>query len=667
MANYWAIAIGINQYQFLQPLMYAQWDAYCLQQCLQNEAQFPPEQCWLLTDTSAPINGRNSRPTRENIQHHIVQLCQERLSSDDVLWVFFSGYGVHDNGRDYLVPSDGDPTQPIATGIPASELFATLKTANTNNIIMLLDMKQFGGAVGSNTQLGHHTLLLAQENNLAVMLACQPGQFSHETLALRQGLFTAVLLEGIQQYGCVTLEHLAQYMGDRLPQLSEQHWRPRQDPAIVVPSELRYQLMLPGKGIPVEQAPGSQPPVIPGPIAEPIYPSPPTSTPAPVGLEPPRPSTPSNLPSQAPNQPLSPVPNPNLSPQEVEDENFWRTLVKWGGLLVAILLVGVVARNWRVFQGDTNPAIPNNDQASEDVSITIVPSEPSGLASPDLGSNSANTTTSLTFGEADLDASSQASEFPLEAAQQAIAAGLPLNALQQLDQVPEAEQTEQYANLRAEAERLNNQVAQTNRAILNEALASLNRDREETTVNQASDFHRALTQANRIQPGQPVYTEAQQYVQRWSQIILDLAEARAQTGSYADAVAAAQLLPPDQAELYSIAEQHIANWQQNVVQTSVNQGVIQQARAIIQPGQASSYNEAIAQLRSIQTTQPDYEVVRAQINQWSKEILAIAYQRADTGDLYAAINAAALVPDDAEVSLEAREAVEGWRLRVRGN
>jgi hypothetical protein len=674
MTNYWAIAIGINQYQFLQPLMYAQWDAYCLQQCLQTTAQFPPGQCRVLTDTSAPVGGQSTVPTRSSIQHHIVDVCQKQVGAEDVLWVFFSGYGACDGGRDYLMPLDGDPRQPISAGIPMSELMATLKTAPTSNILLLLDMKQFGGGSGNGTEnlLGQHTLALAQEHQIATVLSCQPGQFAHETLALRQGIFTAALLEAIQQVGCITLEHLTQYLGDRLPELSEQHWRPRQDPAIFIPTELRYQLILPGKGIPGEGAPAKDPRAVPG--GTPGWDSPPSEQPRspvqdtvpPTASPPPSPESPpaSNLPIPQP----SPSPAPSSSEDDREgDQQFWRDLLKWGGALLALLLLGVLIRNWSAFRGNPD-ANPSNGNAAE--RLQSAPSGALPTAQTNL-QNSGSSAPSDTANPSPLDFDPEFSEgsidSPLEAAQQAIVAGSPLEALDILDQVPANEQTERYANLRAEAERLNNQVIQTNQAILNEALASMNRAREETPVNQASDFHRAMEQASRIQPGQPLYDEAQQAIQRWSYVIFALPKARANTGDFADAIASARLIPSSQEDAYAKAQAFIQQWQQNITQTSASQEVIEQASTLIQPGQASSYNDAIAQLRSIQPNQPGHEEVRAQINQWSKDIMEIAYARSSEGNVYEAINAAALVPNDAEVFLEAREAIEGWRTELRGN
>lgn len=67
MANYWAIAIGINQYQLFQPLSCAQADAEALEDFLVTEAGFLPKHCLLMTDTSPPIGDRSTYPTKENI------------------------------------------------------------------------------------------------------------------------------------------------------------------------------------------------------------------------------------------------------------------------------------------------------------------------------------------------------------------------------------------------------------------------------------------------------------------------------------------------------------------------------------------------------------------------------------------------------------------------
>ncbi|NEP85324.1 MAG: hypothetical protein F6K39_48915 [Okeania sp. SIO3B3] len=52
MKNYACIAIGINQYEFIQLLSYPKQDAEALHSFLLNETNFSAEQCLLLTDSN---------------------------------------------------------------------------------------------------------------------------------------------------------------------------------------------------------------------------------------------------------------------------------------------------------------------------------------------------------------------------------------------------------------------------------------------------------------------------------------------------------------------------------------------------------------------------------------------------------------------------------------
>ncbi len=117
MSSHWPVIVGINQYQFLQPLLFAQFDAVELKDFLVNEVGLPPQQCSLLTDISPMVYQGAAFPTREVILQRLQQTC-ERAAAEDTVWFFFSGYGVHWQGQDYLLPIDGDPDNIVKTGIP---------------------------------------------------------------------------------------------------------------------------------------------------------------------------------------------------------------------------------------------------------------------------------------------------------------------------------------------------------------------------------------------------------------------------------------------------------------------------------------------------------------------------------------------------------------------
>ncbi len=243
MANYWAILIGINQYQFFQPLGYAQADAEGLRNCLLSQAGFLPENCLLMTDTSPPWEEHSTYPSQENLLQLLGSLIP-RLQKEDHLWIFFSGYGVYHNKQDYLMPVQGDPKNIVATGIEVRSLFLDLHNAAIASVVVLLDMNRAAGTE-ADVPLGQETLELGFELEIPVILACTPHQYSRESSELGHGFFTSVLLEALQVGYANTLGELEGYLSDRTPQLCQHYWRPIQNPvAAIRPPENREQVIL---------------------------------------------------------------------------------------------------------------------------------------------------------------------------------------------------------------------------------------------------------------------------------------------------------------------------------------------------------------------------------------------------------------------------------------
>ncbi|MGI0485106.1 caspase family protein [Pantanalinema rosaneae CENA516] len=239
----WAIAIGINQYQFFQPLTYAQRDAQALRHILASEAGFLPERCILLSDNSPPVRGKSTYPNRENILDWIDRICREMVQPGDILWLFFSGYGACEQEQDYLMPVEGNPATLSTTGIPLATVFERVRTSAATTLV-LLDVNRSQGS-GLTQEVGRQTAQLAQESGVATILSCQPGQFSHEVATLRQSLFTATLVECLRHQQCTTLASLDRYLHHRLPELSEHSWQPMQQPLTICQPEQLHQVILP--------------------------------------------------------------------------------------------------------------------------------------------------------------------------------------------------------------------------------------------------------------------------------------------------------------------------------------------------------------------------------------------------------------------------------------
>ena len=615
MTNHWAIAIGINRYRNFQPLNYAERDAQLFRDFLVREAGFSPKRCLLLIDTSPAIEQTATYPTRDIIQAYVKQLCHTRLQPGDFLWCFFSGYGVRFGGKDYVIPADGDPDAIADTAIPIEFLFDTFASAPTQNVLLTLDVNR-SQSVLAGEGVGDQTVLLAKEQNMATILSAQPDQFSHETLALRQGLFTAALIEGMRYRGCLSLEPLVQYLSDRLPELSEHHWRPRQDPFATIPTEKKHQLIVPdaatagllegrllgavvggvasvssGFTNPLSQAsvsPVSDAALLERSLVAPFPGDSGVVLPETILMPQLNPKRVESLTSSAhaatqeaivsqssPHQPL------NQPLNQPVDAQFWRRIKVWGGAIAVILLLSVIVRNWQTLT------------ASPLIKSGAVPKEAINSGSPELSSS---------VDSATIDPAS-----PLGSVQIAIQSGQYEDAKQQLQAIPKDRQNDDYLNL----------LQQANRGILSEARTILSRSREASAENQASDFADAIAKARQIKLGQPLFEEAHIDIDRWSRIILDMAQGRADrkngsstptaASNYGAAIASAQLVPNDNPQIYAQAQQAIAQWSQLVLGLAGDRA------------RDGNYDLAIKAAQLIPQNTPSYAAAQEAIAKWNTQ------------------------------------------------
>jgi uncharacterized caspase-like protein len=235
MAQHACIAIGIDRYQFLQPLSFASADARAMEDFFVEEAGWAPAKCLLMTDNSTPINGVSTYPNRQNIEKCLNSWCWETLQPGDFLWFFFSGYGINVNGVEYLMPLDGDPQTIKQTGISLAKLYRQFSAPGID-VMMFLDVNRSQGS-GSGQGFGSMAAQLSQEFNIPTFLSCQSSEYSHEAMSLKHGIFTAALLEALRFNPDLSIETLRTYLTSRVPELSEHHWRPVQHPWALVPND----------------------------------------------------------------------------------------------------------------------------------------------------------------------------------------------------------------------------------------------------------------------------------------------------------------------------------------------------------------------------------------------------------------------------------------------
>ncbi|MGB3403517.1 MAG: caspase family protein [Microcoleaceae cyanobacterium] len=613
MKHHVCITIGINQYQFLQPLSYAQQDAEAVQECLTTTSGFSADKSVLISDTSPHLWGIPTHPERDNILDWIEGVCREQLTPDDTLWFFFSGYGISYDGIDYLLPINGNPSNIEATGIPVQLVYERLKQATADNIIVLLDINRSQGA-RTGRIVGSELMSLAEEMEIPTILSCRcEDQLSRETSALRHGFFTAALLEALQRGEYKTIQALSQFLSKRLPQLTEQHLRPPQDPVLVVhPPEKAIRMILPEYPSPLAAVSqqngnaalyttleaasnGSQPDISP-PEAS-LTPLKSQSQPAPTAYTAGNSESSSTPPSPPMNSSSSRPSQDTVKEETMSEGSFVKQLVLWSGATALLLLLGV-------FYTNKPTLLAQKNTQSELVAPTEVVASPE-TAPPPIS----ETVTS------DSEAATTVSETT--------------------PTPPDSE---------------------ANQAVLTQAKAQLK-------GVSASSFSNAITQIRQIPKSDPAYPQAQQEIERWSQTILDVAEGRSRGDDFQGAIAAAMLVPDANEKMYQQAQLKIQQWDGQRQQLKINQALLKVAQGRVKTGQASSYNDAINEARKIEAGQPGYQAAQTQIDQWSQEILKIAQARAQKNQFETAIQAASLVPEGSSAYDPAQKAIGEWKTK----
>jgi uncharacterized caspase-like protein len=213
-----AIVIGVNQYEFLQPLQYARQDALALKTFLEMEAKF--DRVYYFADDAPGVNGMSMRPTRQNLRRVMRDTFAKPFMGDgDNFWFFFSGHGMRDGERDFLMPIDGDPDDVEESGISMAQVSEWLRGCGADNVVMILDACRSGGRKDGKG-IGDETKEDCRQTGVISLFSCSPNQFSYELPQYQQGAFTKVLLEGLGVQGaCATVARLDEYLKRRVPEV----------------------------------------------------------------------------------------------------------------------------------------------------------------------------------------------------------------------------------------------------------------------------------------------------------------------------------------------------------------------------------------------------------------------------------------------------------------
>ena len=231
MAKNWVIAIGINEYDNLKPLKYANKDAEAIKAWCEREGGFDRDGIFLFTEDSPPIPASPPIPTQ--LTHGRLKRFLQRqfqtplLNSGDNLWFFFAGHGRRDQDKDYLMLPDSDPGNVRETAVSVDYITERLRRSGADNVVLLLDAcrdEDSRGGLGIGEE---------EYQGVITFYSCTANQQSWEIDELQQGSFTHTLLEGLRRQGeanCATVERLDEYLRRQVEKINARYGKPRQNP-----------------------------------------------------------------------------------------------------------------------------------------------------------------------------------------------------------------------------------------------------------------------------------------------------------------------------------------------------------------------------------------------------------------------------------------------------
>jgi len=196
--NSYALIIGIDKYQNVQPLNYAVKDAESIQDILVNTFDFPEDNVTLL---------KNEEATKQNILKSFSEITKKAEDSDRVL-IFFAGHGetmdLPEGGeKGYLIPVEGDSEDLYLTGLPMEELRQIALISRAKHMLYLVDAC-YGGiaAVGSrgldSKRTPNYIDKITKDKSRQVITAGGRGEQVIEKPEWGHSAFTLNLKRGLQ-------------------------------------------------------------------------------------------------------------------------------------------------------------------------------------------------------------------------------------------------------------------------------------------------------------------------------------------------------------------------------------------------------------------------------------------------------------------------------------
>ena len=218
----WALIIGINDYQNVDPLTYAVNDAIAVKEMLINKYGFVESNITLILDEKA---------TKDNILEGFSKILTKAKEKDRVV-VFYAGHGETyklPSGGDmgYLIPVDGNSDNLYLSSIPMKSIYDIAEMSYAKHILYLVDAC-YGGLTMNTRGLKKNTTpeyikKMTRERGRQVITAGGKDEQVQERPEWGHSAFTRNLLKGLGESladenldGIITGDELGGFIKNRV-------------------------------------------------------------------------------------------------------------------------------------------------------------------------------------------------------------------------------------------------------------------------------------------------------------------------------------------------------------------------------------------------------------------------------------------------------------------
>ena len=236
MPKLYVLAVGISEYANPRlKLSFAATDAFDFVRVLRSQKglAYGEVEAMVLTDHEA---------TLANVRRGLAWI-RKRADIWDVAVIFLAGHGVDDaDGSYYYLPHGDDPRHLATTGLPYTDIRATLATIPALTLFFI-DTCHAGDVLGRPGQPSTDTNRLindlsSAENGVVVFASSKGSEVSYENAAWENGAFTEAMVEGfhgdaaIAGRDYITIGMLNVYVSERVKDLTSG----KQTPTMALPS-----------------------------------------------------------------------------------------------------------------------------------------------------------------------------------------------------------------------------------------------------------------------------------------------------------------------------------------------------------------------------------------------------------------------------------------------